>query len=167
MRKENMVISLDLGDVLFDRISPKIEYKGSELRQLHEGSLEFLQELAFSEIDLKVISRIDHGDECKVCMNLFGHGIVPELINPKDVRFCYKRIDKGPIALDEGVTIHVDDRLECLQSIHDCGVPYKVLFTMSNDESAQIPNYNIPGLRIAKNWDDVRSILQEDYFTKF
>lgn len=156
-----MVIGLDLGDVLFDRVSPKIEFKGSELRQLHEGSLEFLQELAFLKSDVKIISRIDHGDECRVCMNLFGHGIVPELIRPENVRFCYKRIDKGPIALDEKVTIHIDDRLECLQSIHNCGIPHKVLFTMSNDESEQIPNYDIPGLKIARNWNDVRKILQE------
>lgn len=156
-----IVISLDLGHVIFNNLAEKIDFAGSEVRQLHKGAKEAIKELLKKGFKIIVISKIDQGDECKVSMSLFYHEIVPHLIKPEDVHFCYERIDKGPIAKENNVTWHVDDRVEVQESIHESGVLFKILFTKSNDESESL--IQRPGFFVAHSWSIVLRLINSQY----
>lgn len=159
-----IVISLDLGHVIFNNAASKIEFEGSSVRQLHKGAKEAIKELLEKGFKVIVISKIDRGDECRVSMSLFYHGIVPNLIKPEDVYFCYERKAKGPIAKAKNVFLHVDDRVEVQESIDESGIPYKILFTESNDESKSLTHMmrlsvQPRGFRFAKNWDELMELI--------
>lgn len=164
LKDDQTVISLDLGDVIFNNTVPKILFEGSTVRQLHKGVKEVITGLISKGFKVIIISKIDPGDECRVSMNLFYHQIVPHLIKPEDVHFCYERKDKGEIAKRNKVTWHVDDRAEVLAAVHESEVPNKILFTASNNESEilkskflldRVYSLNKLGFSIATNWEQV------------
>ena len=71
---------------------------------------------------------------------------MPSIIDPANVRFCYRREEKGPIAKELGIQIYVDDRIEVLNAVHDVGVSLKILFTGVHDERAV---FGYPAIAIA------------------
>ncbi len=157
-----MKISLDLGRVVFNNALTRQPYGKTAVMQLMPDCLKILQQWSAAGQELSVISKIDPHTEARVTMSLVHAGILPFLIDPAEVRFCYERKDKGPIAAMTKPLVHIDDRVEPMEAIHAAGVPYKILFTGlgdSRDEFGPLSFGEKEGLFIAKDWQEVERIV--------
>lgn len=161
-RKKLPIIGIDLGDTAFDRTKSRIEVGKTQAIQLCDGAFETIQYLSSRGHDFVVVSKIDLGQEARVSFSLFHSGLVPLFINPENVRFCYKRGDKGQILKELGAMIHVDDRIETLNSAHDSGIPHKILFTGVHDERKEdgSPQVEFEELMVATSWREVQEIIE-------
>lgn len=157
-----MVISIDFGDTLADRKKPKIPVGKGYVYELFEGAHGVLAGLAHTGDELALISKISLGDEARISLNLFHHNIVPYIIDPEKVRFCYSREAKGPIAEDLRSEVHIDDRVDCLNAVHSAGVKHKILFVGGFDRREEEIPFTFgesEGLYIARTWDEILSII--------
>ncbi len=157
-----MKISLDLGDTVFNRSLPRLKFGCGEVMQLFSGCLGVLAgHVTQARDELFVICRIDPGQEARVCTSLIHAGLMPNLIDPRNVRFCFNRSDKGKIGSEMGVHVHIDDRVEVLNSMHNAGVKYKILFTGAHDDRKENGELAFKdGLFIVKDWQEVGKLLR-------
>ena len=154
-------ISVDLGDTLFNRKAPKIQYGLNSVYTLFEYAQGVLRGLHNrGECKISIISKIDHGAEARVILNLVheSHSLVPQIISVDDVHFCYGRSEKGEIAKSIGSQIHIDDRVEALHSTHECGVPHNILFIGGHDDRENT-DINSKNFLVAHNWNDVLKLI--------
>jgi hypothetical protein len=110
---------------------------------------------------LSVISKIDPYAEVRVSMSLVYHGIIPHIIDPAEVRFCYERKHKKNIAELTRPDLHIDDRVEPLTAVHQAGVRYKILFTGVADdrlENGKLEFGENDGLFVANTWEEIDKI---------
>ncbi len=152
-------LTIDLGDTFFDRKLPKIECNKWSVYKTFPASIGVVTGFKHSGWKISVISKINLGDELRLGMSLIYHKLVPHIINVSDVHFCYTRKAKGVIARDIGSDIHIDDRIECQNSVHDAGVPHKILFVEDHDDR-QNEELLFEGIHIAHNWIEVGEILR-------
>ncbi|MEI8337815.1 MAG: hypothetical protein WCF92_01555 [bacterium] len=152
-------LTIDLGDTLFDRKLPKIECDKWSVYRPFPAALGILNGCKSAGWKISVISKISLGDELRIGMNLIYHNIVPHIIDVSDVHFCYRRMYKGGISHDIGSDIHIDDRIECLNSVHGAGVPHKILFIGGHDER-DTEKLLFEGVHIAQDWIEVGEILR-------
>jgi len=151
-------ISIDLGDTLFNRQLPKTLQDKWSVRQLFPSAIEVIKDYKDAGWKISVISKIDPGAELRVGMNLIYHNIVPNIIDVDDVHFCYSRDAKGAIARDIGSDIHIDDRVEALNSVHNEGVKHKIIFIGGHDERNNL-TLSFEGVHVAHDWEEVRKII--------
>jgi hypothetical protein len=154
-------IGLDLGDTVFDRTKPRIMLDGNRLTQLCEGSFEAITSLSEKGYPLYVVSKIDENTETRVMLSLRYAELMPDILDPENIQFCFSREAKGPILREHEIDIHVDDRIEVLNAAHKAGVPCKILFIAVRDdrESLYAPKKNFEELHIAVTWQDVLHII--------
>jgi len=156
-------IGLDIGDTVFNRTVPRITVDKGSAMQPCEGALEVISSLEALGHEFFVISKIGPGSEASVSLTMIYSGLVPKFVSPANVRFCYTRSDKGPILKSLGVDIHVDDRIEVLNAAHEAGIPHKILFVGIRDDrnETECPAINFEGVYIAKNWIEVKEIIEK------
>lgn len=161
--KKLLKIGLDLGDTVFNRNVPKIEVGKGLAMQPCEDAIDIISNLESVGHELFVISKIGPGSEARVCVSLTHSGLVPKIISPSNVRFCFTRSEKGPILKDLQIDVHVDDRIEVLNAAHESGVVNKILFVGVRDErnEAESPLVCFEGLHIAKNWKEAGEIIEK------
>ncbi len=155
-------IGLDLGDTVFNRRLPRIQIEKADAMQLCDGAMLVLISLLQKGCKLSVISKIDKGNEARVSYSLFHSGLVPNLIDPRDVAFCYTRKGKGPIAREKRISIHIDDRIEVLNSMHKSGVEHKILFTGIRDDRDEkdCHKFVYNEVHIASTWIEIQEIIE-------
>ena len=154
-----MHISIDLGDTLFNRTAPKIQTVRGEVYQIFPAAIGVLSGQKHFGDRISIISFITKGAEPRLMLNLIQMEVVPFIVAVEDVRFCYEKKDKGPIAYELGTNILIDDRILCLNSAHVSGIPHKILFTGAHDESLS-EKISFGDLFIARNWIEVGEILR-------
>lgn len=160
--KKTLHISLDLGKVLFDNGAQRIPFGKNTVCRITSAALPVLYKWSHLGYRLSVISKIDPECEARVTMSLVYAGIVPHIIDPAEVRFCYERSHKGAIAAKTTPDIHIDDRVEPMNSIHRAGVRWKIFFIEFHDDRVNTgPLCFGPdqGLFIARNWEDIERIV--------
>jgi hypothetical protein len=155
-------IGIDLGDTTFNRKAPRLTLGKGTVAVPCEGAVEVITELEREGYEFVVVSKIDHGQEARVALSLFNCGLVPHVIDPEGVRFVYSRADKGPVLKELGIQIHIDDRIEVLNTAHEHGVACKILFVGVRDERTEerYPEINFEGVEIASTWEEVRRIIK-------
>jgi len=155
-----MHISVDLGDTVFNRSLPKVRVGKAEAFQLFPGALGILSGLAYAGHRISVISKIDRGAEARVSFSLFNAGLIPFIVDPNDVHFCFERSEKGAIASRIGTSVHIDDRIEGLNSIHEYGIPHKILYIGAHDERENGLLLSFEDIHVAKDWDQAGAIFR-------
>ena len=154
-----MLISIDIGDTLINRKLKKIPVNEDLVSPIFKDAFKVLERQKKLKNRLAIISKIEPGEEPRLMLNLFYHKLVPKLISTKDVHFCFTRKAKGPVAKKIKSFVHIDDRIEALNAVHKAGVPNKILFVGSHDESKEFkPSFK--NILVAKNWHEVEKILR-------
>ena len=73
-----------------------------------------------------------------------------------DVHFVTRRVDKGPLCAELGVTHFVDDRSEVLDALTT--VPHRYLFT--GGLGSVLPDTPGPGVTTAASWPELAALLR-------
>ena len=163
---EPLNISVDLGGTLFDR-SRKIELGRNYIYPFFPGAEGAIRGWARSvpgvlDYKVSIISKIDMGQEMRVGLSLYHSNLVPYAIDARDVHFCYKREQKGAIArLVTHSDIHIDDRVDCINSTCSEGIKHNILFIGGHDDRENVKLFEKAAetVIIAHNWDEVWEIV--------
>jgi len=153
-------ISVDLGDTLFMQAASRLTVGKGQARQLFGGAFGLLSGLVYEGAKVSVISKIDPGQHTGAAFSLFHCGLVPHIIAPEDVHFCFQRSEKGSIAEKIGSQVHIDDRIHCLNAVGAVGIEHLILFTGGHDETGnpEMGEIVFPFIK-AGTWDEVNHIL--------
>jgi hypothetical protein len=160
---KKLIIGLDLGNTIFDNTREKISFFKGTSHVLCIDALDVLNQFVLKGHELVVVSKIDLGSEARVTFSLVHMGLMPQLIDPNKVRFCYRREDKGAILREFGAHVIIDDRIEVLNVAHASGVAHKILFTGVRDDRNEVESTPVSfgGLQIVKSWKEVQQVINE------
>jgi hypothetical protein len=158
---KKLVIAIDIGDTLLDRSRGKTVQMedGNFTYPLFNGAIEALNQMTQAGHTLYIISKIDRGDEGKVTSYLTHHKIIPQLIPPNNLYFCYEREAKAAIAKRLCLDIIIDDRVQVHNAMVSAVATVRFLFLESHDDRQEF-ELKVPVLEV-KNWLEVMKYVNQ------